>query len=51
MSDPYKQSTPQPQPGKGDSGQKPPSPDNAVRQRHQLGEPAKQDSVPGNKAP
>lgn len=35
----------------GEHGQKPPSDDNAVKQRHQLGEPQKQDSVPIPKAP
>lgn len=34
-----------------DHGQKAPSDDNAVKQRHQLGEPAKQDSVPLPKSP
>lgn len=40
-----------PQAPQGDQGQKPPSDDNAVKQRHQLGEPVKQDSVPIPSAP
>lgn len=44
MNAPEDQNTPQ-----DDHGQEPPTPENPVRQRHQLGEPEGQDDVPAPK--